>query len=144
MKTFIALLALGFSTLTFACTDLSGTYQDQESGSNYQVTQSGCSSVNFTLQDMEMVITVDGKFHEVMNLEITTEDGSHASIILSASANFVGSELLMDMKTRTEFDGKVEIEESKSVTSLTAEGDITTTTTSEDGTVETTVDKRVK
>ncbi len=86
MKSLIGLSAFLFSTISFACTNFSGTYMDLER-EIYSVTQNGCESLTVTSEEGTFTALADGV------LRVST-DSEEATIMTAVS--FSGKDLIMD------------------------------------------------
>lgn len=143
MKLFIALIALAASSVSFACTDFSGTYLNTD-GITFQVGQIGCEYVNVAQTDLNFAIKTDGLLHQVASQNIIIDGQVVGRVEVTASAEFGATELFLNVNFRVESMGQTQSHSTKSVNTLNASRDLVSVATYEDGHIETTISTRVK
>lgn len=143
MKILIALIAAGFSTLTIACTNFSGTFENQDTKEIQKIIQSDCGLIKFQEADKTTSIIVDGTYHQTLIEDIIVNGVKHGVIQVSQSARFGETELFLDSKLHTEVDEAIEDAETNATLTLNADGDLVTVQSSENGQIETIISKRL-
>ena len=144
MKILTALLALGFSSLTIACTDFSGTFENQDTKESYEMIQTDCSFLQFKDNNQTTEIIVDGNYHLTKTQDILVNGVKHGTLEVSQSARFGETELFLDSKQHTEVDGTIQDAEINSIMTLNADGNLVTKQSSGNGQIETAINKRIK
>jgi hypothetical protein len=144
MKLFIAFIALTLSTITFACTDFSGIYQNQKDNSVFTIVQTGCETIGLTEDGLSFVINADGISRQVgssdviQNGEVVGHKTVYASATLGAlDVNWNFTYLLESKVVTMRVSQEV-------VSTLNLDGDLVTTSKTEGGNPEITIFKRVK
>ncbi len=98
MKILIALIAAGFSTLTIACTNFSGTFENQDTKDIQKIIQNDCDLIKFQEADKTTSVIVDGTYHQTLNEDIIVNGVKHGVIQVFQSARFGTTELFLDSK----------------------------------------------
>jgi hypothetical protein len=143
MKILIALIAAGFSTLTIACTNFSGTFENQDTKDIQKIIQNDCDLIKFQETDKTTSVIVDGTYHQTLNEDIIVNGVKHGVIQVFQSARFGTTELFLDSKLHTEVDEAIEDAETNAILTLNSDGDLVTVQSSEDGQIETIISKRL-
>jgi hypothetical protein len=143
MKCLIALSTFIICSVSFACTNFSGTYYFQENNQTSQIVQSGCEKITMISPDLTMTVVADNVIHEVANQDIIVEGQNLGKMIVNARAHFGEKELFLDMHLHLVMMGQTQDQESTSVSTLLANGDMQSVST-QDGQTTTTIGKKVK
>lgn len=144
MKILIALLALGISSLTMACTDFSGTFENQDTKEIHQIVQADCTLLQFIENEETTDVKVDGNYHQTLNQDVLVNGQKHGVLQVSKSARFGESELFVDTKLHTEVDGTTEDSEKNAIMILNADGNLMTKQSFPNGQIETITNKRIQ
>jgi hypothetical protein len=144
MKSLI-ISSLFFSSMSaFACTNFSGTYRFPNENNNYQLVQNGCQSIQLISHDYTVSVVADNAYHETLNQDIEIAGQKIGVMLLSHRARFGASELFLDTKAHIEMAGQVQNQETSTVNTLLANGDLQSVATFEDGHQETTIGSKIK
>lgn len=142
MKLLLAMTMLTMSSLGLACTNFSGTYQVNDEVN--QISQNGCSTITMITPQVTATVVVDGSYHQTLIQDIVVEGQVLGKVTLSHRASFGIADLALDTKAHFEMMGQVQDQETKSVNTLNAAGDLVSVSTFEDGHTETTIAKKLK
>lgn len=143
MKLFIALIALVASSVSFACTNFSGTYQNTD-GTTFQIGQIDCEYVNVAQTDLNLAIKTDGVLHQVAAQDIIIEGQIVGKVVVTAIAQFGATELFLNINFKVESQGQSQTYNTKSVNTLNANSDLVSVATFQDGHTETSTSHRVR
>lgn len=146
MKQLIALSLAFFTSVSFACADFSGEYYEEQDGTYLSLTQNGCESIQYNYEEGPVLRTIDGKEYLVDQYDIVIEEGKVlANVKIFSSNNFKGDKLITtDRSEVTYASGEIEIEKIWAETFLNKQTDMVSISHGEDGSKETTINKRVK
>jgi hypothetical protein len=147
MKRLIALSIAIFTTVSFACTDFTGEYYDEEDGTYFSLTQNGCESIQYNYDEGPVLRMIDGKDYLVNQYDIVVEEGKVlANVKIFSSNKFKNDKLITDARSEVTYSssGELEIEKAWAETFLNKQTDMISISHGKDGSKETTINKRVK
>ena len=143
MKLLLAMTMLTMSSLGLACTNFSGTYQVQGDDA-YQIIQDGCSTLTMINPQLTASVVADGNYHQTITQDVVINGQVLGQVTLSHRASFGTTDLALDTKAHFEVMGQVQDQETKSINTLNASGDLVSVSTYEDGHSETTIAKKIR
>lgn len=146
MNKLIALSFALFSIASFACTDFSGEYYQEEDGTYLSLSQNGCESITYNYEEGPILRVLDGKDYLVNQYDIVVEEGKVlASVKIFSSNKFKGEKLITDDRSEVTYtSGGVDIEKVQTETFLNKQMDMVSISHGKDGKSEKVINKRVK
>jgi len=143
-----AMLALGlglFSFASFACTNFSGEFVNEEFGTYYSIAQDGCETISYIYDEGTVDTSIDGKEYLMNEYDIVVEEGKVlAHVAIYESNSWKGEKLLTKQRSETTYaSGEVDRDSGWSESFLDKNSDLIVISHGANGT-EKTIDKRVK
>jgi hypothetical protein len=139
----IAFMSIGFSA--YACPNFSGEYVNDEFGTYYSISQSGCENIQFIYDEGTVDNSIDGKEYLVNQYDVVVEEGKVlATVKIYSSYEWKNDRLINKQRSETTYaNGDVDRDSGWSESYLNKQNDLVTVSHGKDG-KETNVDHRVK
>ncbi len=140
-------LLISFSAAAAAgtCPNLSGSFYNEETETNYSIEQQGCDLIRYIYDEGAIEVLADGKEALISSYEIVVEEGKVlATVKIFETNEFNGNNLITNERSVVVYaSGDVEQDAVSSVSYLDQNLDLVTASHGSNGD-ETTIDKRVK